>query len=352
MKKLLLLLFIFSGLISFSQIVINSNDLVKPGDIIVMANDVDPVETIVPGPPGENQTWDFSALVMDESDTSWVIMPDWSPFGVYFPTANYGMINYGDTVFSFMNLSEEQFLLQGIVIDVEFLGPVALPFDPGEVIAEFPVQYGNSNAQTFVNEIKFAIDTLLIDSVMLKIETQKNTEIDAWGSITTPMGTFEALRAHETSTVVDSFWIHMPIIGWLPIDSLNITYTTDTYSWWSNDEDAGFIVAEMEMNTIDETVLAVQYLKEKPFLDIEEDYTQYDIQVYPNPCSDQLSVKVDQDINAYFRVYDITGKLCLEKELAGKQFSFNLDNLDPGFYLYQLVSMEEGLLDSGKLVIE
>ncbi len=351
MKKLLLsLLFLLSVSVAFSQIVINSDDLVKAGDIIVIANDNDPDPSIVPGPEGENLTWDFSALSMDDSDTTWVVNPDWTQFAEYFPSSNLAMIQINDSVFSFLNNSQAQLVLQGMVLDISFLGPVILPLDPGEIMAEYPVKYGDSNEQTIIQDIKFGFDTLIIDSVRIKIITEKTDEIDAWGTLTTPMGTFDAIRAHEIRQVSDSFWVHSTLQGWMLIDSMVQEYTTETYNWWSNDDNTGYIVASVEMNTDNQTVEWAGYMHEPPFQSIAENNLGYDVVIYPNPFSYDLNIELNKGSEAIFKVYDNTGRLCFEEKIFDKSTRFNLNNLKPGFYMYRLISTDRNVFKSGKLV--
>jgi hypothetical protein len=56
-------------LLSASQIVITSDEILGIGDEVVQAFDNSPDPTVVPGDPGENIFWDFSALFADEIDT-------------------------------------------------------------------------------------------------------------------------------------------------------------------------------------------------------------------------------------------------------------------------------------------
>lgn len=341
---------ILSASLSFSQIVINSDDIATIGDIIVMANDTNPDPTIVPGPAGEDLSWDFSALTMDDTDTTWVVNPDWTQFQEDFPDANLAMITIDDSVFSFFHISPEQLVLHGMVLDISFLGPVKLTIEPGEEIAEFPVEYGNYNTQEIVQDVKFAVDTIIIDSMRIKVESSITTEIDSWGSMTIPMGTYDVIRSHETRYVSDSFWVHIPQTGWMLIDSLSQNYTTDTYNWWSNDPNTGFYIVTYETNSLEPEVKNVSYMYEPKYQNINENFSYNDINLYPNPFSSDLIIDMQKEQNAILQIFDLTGRQHIETRINQKKQNIDLSQLKCGFYFYRLTTLDNQIIGMGKVI--
>ena len=80
MKKIILFLYMFFCLVILqAQVVITNNDIAGPGATILQSLDESPEMSIVPGPGGPNQTWDFSGLLEDTLDTMRFMNPDWTP---------------------------------------------------------------------------------------------------------------------------------------------------------------------------------------------------------------------------------------------------------------------------------
>jgi len=51
-------------------------------------------------------------------------------------------------------------------------------------------------------------DGINFDSVRIKLISMDTVEYDGWGTITTPNGTYSALRSHTVGMQVDSVWIY------------------------------------------------------------------------------------------------------------------------------------------------
>src|SRR5690606_32965204 len=72
----------------------------------------------------------------------------------------------------------------------------------------------------------------IYDAVWLQYR-QRNTEVDGWGSVTTPYGTFDVLRVKHTITERDS--LRFEIFGnqtWIPIP----VPQSNIYEWITNGE--------------------------------------------------------------------------------------------------------------------
>jgi hypothetical protein len=60
-----------------SAITLNTTDLAYIGKVVKQASDTMPGSSIVPGPAGTNQTWNFSALMQHSVDTLTFTNPNW-----------------------------------------------------------------------------------------------------------------------------------------------------------------------------------------------------------------------------------------------------------------------------------
>ncbi len=76
--------------------------------------------------------------------------------------------------------------------------------------------------------------------------------------------------------------------------------------------------------------------------------------VYPNPATGRITVKVanTHNANTTFVLYNMNGSKVFEKTLnfnTSDRITLSLDNLKPGIYVYKTIS-ENGMLSSGKII--
>lgn len=84
------------------------------------------------------------------------------------------------------------------------------------------------------------------------------------------------------------------------------------------------------------------------------DFAKNNFTIYPNPANDVVNIKrgTNGTIPAQARIFDLSGKLLLEKQLDDSDMkSIATSNLPAGFYLIQL-SDKSGLTSNHKLTIE
>lgn len=74
------------------------------------------------------------------------------------------------------------------------------------------------------------------------------------------------------------------------------------------------------------------------------------INIYPNPVTDQLNIKVSSSQLSQFTLFDITSRKLLEQSFVGSA-SINTTSLAKGVYLYQVINYN-GLIKTGKIVKE
>lgn len=200
MKTKALFFIMLMSIGSFAQIIVDSDDVVSIGDTRYLATDDSPDASIAPGNAGANQTWDFSALNAESIETAEFLDPTGTPYATDFPDATLAFpidVGYGYLVNSANGLTLLGFGFGGEAIQLN------------EVWAEWPMEYEN----TFGWELN--IDTIVentflpfpgADILRVKKDTANTSEVDAWGSLTIPMGTFEALRVKKTASTIDTIW--------------------------------------------------------------------------------------------------------------------------------------------------
>ncbi|MCP4439156.1 MAG: T9SS type A sorting domain-containing protein [Aureispira sp.] len=82
------------------------------------------------------------------------------------------------------------------------------------------------------------------------------------------------------------------------------------------------------------------------------DENQVQVRAYPNPFSEQTTIEVlgNNYQELQLNVYDITGKVALERHSTGNKIQLQRGNLPQGVYIYRLEG-DGSLLNTGKLIV-
>ncbi|HXC04945.1 MAG TPA: hypothetical protein VNZ86_09350, partial [Bacteroidia bacterium] len=193
MKTKLLGLILMTGCFcatSFAQITVNNTNVAPIGDLIKQAQDTMP--TVVAGAPGTNLTWNFSALHNNIVDTLIFEVPGWPPYANPFPTANLAAVQ-NRTNESFMINNSSGLVTLGAVGMVG-TSQVTETYTPSSMLAKWPSTYGTNYTEHYVISAKLAYVGSGYDSVRLKNTVHASCNVDAWGSMQTPLGTFPSIR--------------------------------------------------------------------------------------------------------------------------------------------------------------
>ena len=290
-KNLLSLIALVLVIPAMAQITITSEDAVGAGATVILG--VDTTSLFTAGPGGADQNWDFSALLTQAYDTMWFMNPNQTPFPDAYPAANLAAKIYMEDAFMYFNSNSQEFSVLGGMMRLDELPGLDLyaPIKPKEVIIGFPMDYLDNYTQSFVQEIKAPNPTpaLGFDSVMIKMYTTQTTVVDAWGTVTTPLGSYEALRTRDNSTTIDSIFAYM-LGGWtfLEIDG----DMDEAYSWWTDEPGIGYPVLEVNLDTESGFADDVFFLKQEPIYGVSEPALEQSAMVlYPNPCSAVLHLR-------------------------------------------------------------
>lgn len=202
MKTKSLLFLMLMGLTSFAQITVDSTSIVTPGNTRYMAYDDAPASTISEGTASATaQTWDFADLVAGDVDTMNFVAPADADYPATIAGSNL-CINMQDMTIHLRNDASGLYAL-------EVVGSFG-NFPINETMANFPMTYGSSFNWSFT------IDTIMLntfmpmpgaDIVRYKKDTTSISVVDAFGTATTPLGTFDVLRLVSEASSTDSIWI-------------------------------------------------------------------------------------------------------------------------------------------------
>ena len=334
MKTLLLtLLGLFFAFGAFSQITIEEVDLMQPGDTFLIHVDILPtidinLET------GADLTWDFTGLTNDESNYA-CFAPNndldfndefsYSDFHTYGPGYIYAgpgggapLDNWGYMMF-FTN--PDGLYAEGFYSDYG-MGYRSTFNTPAELLMPVPFSYENSEDWSSYWEV--VVDENVMDhDTLYRRDISKNFNADAWGSIVTDYGTYNVLRTHETGISKDSIFGYVGTTTYFAQEVA--TDTINKYYFWSKDIRHPVLTVYCDFSN---NVLRVDFLMGVLYSDNNQINTSSNINVYPNPANNNISLK---GINGDVQILDYTGRIIFTAD-TNNNCKIDISNLKQGLY--------------------
>ncbi|RMG86397.1 MAG: PKD domain-containing protein [Bacteroidetes bacterium] len=221
MKTKALLTFLFlAGLSTMlpAQITLTADDFPAIGDVLITKSDTVNTNVNV-GVPGPDQVWDFSQLTPQSFLPQSFVDPASTPSADAFPDATIAISTQG--TFSYAKVLPTKAESLGFSLDLDGTGVyTAFPFQNPGTIAVFPLTYGTTFQDTFSFDVTLVGDPQQgLDSIRVKQIATVEAEVDAYGTVITPNGSFEALRLVDSTTTVDSIWAYSSFLGWFLVQS-------------------------------------------------------------------------------------------------------------------------------------
>jgi Secretion system C-terminal sorting domain len=346
MKKSLLT---FTGLAALTavnaQTTITTADL--PALLTVIHQTRDTSMTQSPGASGIGQTYNFTALLDQQEDSTTFTNPMWTPYGTAFPQANMAlMINQGDTYLYAENTGTE-LLIHGQAADPFGTGVIALAFTNPETQMTFPAAYGGGFADTAggTTQFYFGMDPgigFTVDSVRVHSTIVKYSDYDAWGSAQTPLGTFNVLRQNTWRRQIDTIDIYA-FGQWAP-NFFSQSDSTRTYSYWTN----GIGSPIVELTDQDDLgfITDCRWVKTNPTVTgVPSNENTAVINAYPNPAADVISFSTPTGEGS-IELIDVTGRVVKTAVINSDITQMNVSDLAEGSYVWRVngVSVQTGKL--------
>lgn len=361
-----------------AQPVLNNNLNFNLGDTWHL-NSYNEVFNIVPGPPGPNMVWDFEVIDGDyfgEGGPNICVEPSTTHFAdstevmqsdiaIMTPPTNPEEPYIYQYVTS--SNSSREFVAMGMYLDG--YGSYGT-FKDALVDLMFPMEYGES--------FSFDVATLLFSLeggyYYFNDSTYVTVEADAWGSITTPAGSFQNVLRLKTTEVSRSWYKFDISEPWMYLGE----FTDISYHWY----DANIKVPVMVMHEFDfkkdqalaglysqhafvyrshallkngpggsnlkTTEYSAIYLAEYDFQTSVNKVDQTRFNIFPNPARDFVNILSDGGYMTYeVVVYNQLGEQVLRTSLTNNLL--NVSSLKPGIYILEL-SKDEALTRN-KLII-
>jgi hypothetical protein len=335
------------SLSGISQITITSANLPGAGENFIVSQAVD--LQIDYASTGTDHQWDFSNLSyvnQTSRDHNSMSGPPSLPLLVNlaygsFTTTNYRAtyyapytdlpidqlgnilpIQFGD-INQYTRKTQQRLTLIGYSASISGQG-IPIKSDTIETKYVLPLNYGDNYVSRGYTKLDLSappLNTLGIDAKW--VQTRKRTTVvDGWGEITTPFGTFDALRVKHKIEETDSVQYDTFSVG---ID-IPVMYE---YEWLSDDEKIPVLKVVTTEVLGAEIVISVEYR------DIDhvglESLEATELMVYPNPVSDELVISWKEGKKS-IRIFHIDGTIVKDLSFDGATHKINTSDLSSGMY--------------------
>lgn len=345
-KNLLFVSAVLMSVAAGAQITINSSDLLDPLEYIERAFDFTP--SIAHSPAGPNQTWNFGVLLNNsDSEPFGFAIPAMADGNQYFPDATMATIDPVDGFNTFIRKNNDAIDLLGVYADFTGSGsPAPATLNPYDRLIQFPATFGSTYNSDYTASLTFEDASGTFDSIRVNLDVEKTSEMDAWGELTTPFGTFQALRQYVneiTTTAIYGFTFGFPVL----LDES--TEETHNYLYWTNNPTSKFILLEYEYDAVNDIIDNVIWQRSSPILSVETTEMVADVSVYPNPASTVLTIDHNLDGSAYTMV-DAAGRSVANGQLNFGSQEIDLSKLNDGVYFLR-ISVKNGENEVVKKVV-
>lgn len=357
MKKSLLVIFalFICAFGAVAQITITTADIASPTKIIYQSNDTLLTSPAIVGSFGISQTWNMTSLASHTADTLTFMSAGWVP-NANFPTSNIVIKQGWQSNYVYATNTASSFTIQGVSGTADFgAGPLSINqvSTPSEILMNFPGNYLNTFTNNYVTNTKLFLGFdpgfgFVIDSVRTHSHVKKTALVDAWGSLTTPLGTFNVLRVEETIVKYDTTDAQIPAFGgW--VDAVDFTADSTTgYTWWANG--VGFPLVSIKLDSLS-AIKEVTWLQSLPLVGINEATAASQVNVFPNPAQNEITFAVEASKVSSIQLFDIAGRMIDSYTVSGNTASINTSDFANGVYSYTLIGNDNAILNRGKFTV-
>jgi len=213
---------LISGIHVSAQITITSADMPQSGNMILTSSVTDQWN-IDPTVTGPNQVWDFSFLTPDFQDVDTfysvsstplayqfffnnsILYPDYFSQHALKPIPNGGGGPGGGPVsiedaYNYFKVESGAYIQTGFGASINNV-PTSQQYSDRDFIYRFPMEYGNSDSG-------FASFLISIPTLgTFGQDINRVNEVDGWGTLITPFGSFQTLRVKTTLNITDTIFV-------------------------------------------------------------------------------------------------------------------------------------------------
>lgn len=372
--KSIITLFLISFLATsqiLAQISVGANTIPGPGDSLITCTDNLPVNLNLIGSGGP-YTWDFRGLQAPfarrvivqgaaKADLPVELMD--ASFVTEFPSL--GSTGY------FRSRSDRLELIgisgaapEGLDLDA------VIRFDPPAVERWVPLNYRDNRDQSYSYSFAFPasvlpsqiVDSLPIqpDSFRLSVQIERNYDVDAWGEMLLPDGTYSVLREKRTELRKFKLEAYFPVLMWVTLSNDLIPVGTFgpekqvSYHFFS--DRVKETVAIVSVDSLDRPI-AVEYKSKGVITDVRDNTNlRPGVIAYPNPAITQIRFDFNDLRPGAYRltIYNVLGQALWQNRYQINRNTtekVELTGFRKGTYLYSLKEEATGKLITARRFI-
>ncbi|MEL6251248.1 MAG: T9SS type A sorting domain-containing protein [Bacteroidota bacterium] len=349
MKHFVAIILIFSAFQLHSQITIDNNDMPVPGywAYLSVADTVfqPDLQTI-----GSNISWDFTGMnaITQRTDTFGSVSNIPVLIRLLFLSSNVVRIqetpdSLGGIALSegyqFFRTTNSRFENNGLGGTINGI-PFGLANNPDDIIYQFPLNYQDVDSSESLAQLNIPGIFYIERSV------KRWNEVDAWGQLDTPYGSFNSLRVKTTIQESDS----------IAADTISFRINVPTrreYKWLAKEEK----IPVMTVNTIvvggNEVPAGIQYvdsLRNTGGTTAIDDKLNSVANLYPNPATDLVKLEVLAQLgeDARIELYNQQGQKLMDQKLVYGINHLMLGDIPNGMYHVRIISSKKSY--SGSLI--
>jgi hypothetical protein len=346
MRNLFLFTLMFFAMNSWAQITITAADMAMPNDTFRMSTAANP-QIYNFELTDSNYFWDFSGLMATDQRLDHYVSINATPliYNLVFlypsvasvaaqrPPAQIATVAINNG-FNFFKTSNSKFAEVGFGAEVQG-SPIPVKYKSEDVIYQLPLHYG-------LIDSSLAKWDLSIPSLGSIDETRHRVnEVDGWGTIKTPYGTFPCLRVKSTVIQIDTVIYNAAPF---PLPPMMMQFTE--YIWLTNGMGHPIVKATMRQQNI-----------EVDFMDSIKSFTGFndnqlisnEFRISPNPATNAFQIISEYNFeNIEYEIISSDGKIVL-KNIIRSNINIVLNNLSEGLYFVKLRTNNQTIIK--KLII-
>jgi hypothetical protein len=307
---------------------------------------------------GVNYTWDFSTLDSTGQGMRKFVSSTTTPYAFYFFSPKYGEKTADSipipaiptttlnltmkNIYSFYKKNgTSSFNAEGTGVSIMNIpiGSTAPNSSSEDKLYLFPLNYGNRDSTGF----KFSTPSFTVVPFLYKKQGYRITEVDGWGTITTPYGTEQCLRVVTTQYSEDTITINQLPAGF---NTFGFPNYVRSYQWLTLTEKIPYL--EVSGSVIFGAFVPTQARYRDRirynFVGVKETEQSLALSVFPNPANTELTLIIPQNSNTVVaEITDLQGKLVQSKSFERNSGMVNEHKIDvsalaKGLYMLNLTS--------------
>lgn len=347
MKGILLLAFPLLSCPLLAQITIGQNDMVGANDSVRVSYSGNGTASVDHTLSGPNYLWDFSALQPAAQEMLRYDAPSAIPFNFLSTVAVHNsspdsipFIGAVPTNFTdYYKNGSSGYRQNGISFNYAPIGNLTIPviFSSNDYIYKFPLDYGDLDTSDAAYSFNIPNMAYIGENI------HRTSNVDGWGTLMTPYGTFQCLRVVSYVDRVDT-------IGLDSVNGFTAPRPTEVeYKWLAAGRKIPVLEVDCQVLLSNEVVTNVIYqdsLRDSVFqVGIPEQAMSVMNGVYPNPTDGPCTVAytLQQSSPVSFALFDLSGR-CVQysgttEETAGSHtLELSLEGLAPGLYQLRMTA--------------